>query len=74
MVTDKYGNKMRLGWNEYGLELLEVVKPFRTDEYRFPLFNERASTSYIGQYWRYRIDMWASVGIHGDPKGKDRVS
>ena len=44
MVTDKHGNKMRLGWNEYSLELFEAVEPFRTDEYRFPEFNERAST------------------------------
>ena len=53
MVTDKYGNKTRLGWNEYSLELFEAVAiAFRTDEYLFPEFNESASTK-IEHYWRY---------------------
>ena len=42
--NDKYGNKTRLSWNEYSLELYEAVLPFRMDEYRFPEFNEHAST------------------------------
>ena len=27
MVTDKYGNKMFLGWNEYSVEVFDTVQP-----------------------------------------------
>ena len=44
---------MRLGRNEYSLEIFEAVAiAFRTDEYLFPEFNESASTK-IGHYWHY---------------------
>ena len=29
---------------------------------------------YTGQYRCNKIDKWASAEIHGNPKGKDRVS
>ena len=25
MVTDKYGNKMRLGWKEYSLDVFKAI-------------------------------------------------
>ena len=28
----------------------------------------------VGQYRHNRIGTWASVGTHGDPKGKNSVS
>ena len=44
MVTDKYGNRMHLGWSESSLEVFEALWPFRMDEYCFNQLNERAST------------------------------
>ena len=40
---DKYGNKTRLGWNKYSVEVFEAIKPFRTDEYHFNQLNECTS-------------------------------
>ena len=44
MVTDKYGNKTRLGWKECSPDIIEAIECFRTDEYRFNQLNECATT------------------------------
>ena len=39
MVTDKYGNKKRLGWKECSLDIFQAIEPFRMDKINIVLIN-----------------------------------
>ena len=65
IVMDKYGNKIRLDWNEYSLDVFDAVYPFRMDGY---CINQLTSTiqenaSATGLVSEPQLE------THGDPKG-----
>ena len=68
MVTDQYGRKTHLGWNEYSLKVLDNVQSFRRDEYR--LSTKLWTNYYCMGPTRLKH---ASIGTHGDLNGKESV-
>ena len=48
-VTDEYGNKTRLGWNEYNVEVLDAVHPLEWISVEYQLNYEHAITT--GYIW-----------------------